>query len=516
MTVSVTPKTRTLTNGTANDATPVEASFVELYNNDSTLATEINGLESGSIAFTKVKTDTVVDSSGNGLAANNTILQNGYANLASVRGTISAVDTTNDVLTTSSAHGLAAGDAVKIRTIQGGSLPGGISATAVYYASAPTTTTLALYDNATNAVAAGSTGKVDITSAGSGTIQLIGAPTSLTDGMVWFDAKGVQVRVNGATRAVNAYPANVHGSAAPVYATSSTMTVASIAERDSMDAINIQKTSSTTVDIATTGLNGLAQSANLSGTVSVTSGSTTVTFSASQAGVLQVGDVVTTAGGQSRRLASGSGTSWVSESNFSSTETTVTVKRGGRATNTWYYLYAITDNVTPGLILSTRNVAGGDTLADLPTGYTLSRQIPFATRLNGSSNIIPFMVGDGWPVRPRIHWQVVFSNIQAPTAGTTNIVAGGTAGSFGAGIISAASFVPAISDWAFFQMANTSSGNTSGIEGLVAGTTFYTSGTGSMIAPLDTDSAQSVSYARIAGSGGVYVDVESFVVTKVP
>ncbi len=44
MTISVTPKSRSFTNGTPNDAAPVDASFVELYNNDSVIATAVNGI----------------------------------------------------------------------------------------------------------------------------------------------------------------------------------------------------------------------------------------------------------------------------------------------------------------------------------------------------------------------------------------------------------------------------------------------------------------------------------------
>jgi hypothetical protein len=44
MTVSVTAKSRTISNGTANDGSVVEAEMVELYNNDATLATAINAL----------------------------------------------------------------------------------------------------------------------------------------------------------------------------------------------------------------------------------------------------------------------------------------------------------------------------------------------------------------------------------------------------------------------------------------------------------------------------------------
>jgi hypothetical protein len=43
--VIVTSKTRTLVNGTANDASPVESNFTELYNNDATLASAVTALE---------------------------------------------------------------------------------------------------------------------------------------------------------------------------------------------------------------------------------------------------------------------------------------------------------------------------------------------------------------------------------------------------------------------------------------------------------------------------------------
>ena len=42
MTISVTAKSRTISNGDSGDAVPVEANFTDLYNNDSTLATAHN------------------------------------------------------------------------------------------------------------------------------------------------------------------------------------------------------------------------------------------------------------------------------------------------------------------------------------------------------------------------------------------------------------------------------------------------------------------------------------------
>lgn len=220
-----------------------------------------------------------------------------------------------------------------------------------------------------------------------------------------YDGTNFQV-VNASLITPLVLPTGYRDGAQPVWVNTTTFSVANINNRDSADTTNIIKTSSTTVDVTTTGLNGIAQSANLTGTVSVTSGSATVTFSSSQAGVLQAGDVITTAGGQSRRLISGSGTSWTAESTFGSTETTVTVKRGGRAKNTFYNLYAMTNGTTPGLILSTRNMAGGDTLVDLPSGYNNYRQLSFFILLDPSTNIFPFWVGPGWPIKPYIDYMV--------------------------------------------------------------------------------------------------------------
>ena len=42
--ITVLAKTRNFTNGTANDAGPVDASYVDLYNNDASLATGLNDI----------------------------------------------------------------------------------------------------------------------------------------------------------------------------------------------------------------------------------------------------------------------------------------------------------------------------------------------------------------------------------------------------------------------------------------------------------------------------------------
>jgi len=66
MTISVTAKSRTISNGDSGDAVPVEANFTDLYNNDSTLATAHN------LVLATTSTNSAVD----GLYL---ILRNSYA-----------------------------------------------------------------------------------------------------------------------------------------------------------------------------------------------------------------------------------------------------------------------------------------------------------------------------------------------------------------------------------------------------------------------------------------------------
>lgn len=56
MTISVTSKSRTISNGDSGDATPVEQNFVDLYANDATLVSEINNIAESAYTFTGVKT----------------------------------------------------------------------------------------------------------------------------------------------------------------------------------------------------------------------------------------------------------------------------------------------------------------------------------------------------------------------------------------------------------------------------------------------------------------------------
>lgn len=80
------------------------------------------------------------------------------------------VNTSTELLTTSSAALFVTGDDVKVSS--DGTLPGGLSNSTVYYINKQSATTFFLYNSLANAIAGGATGKIDITSTGSGTHTL--------------------------------------------------------------------------------------------------------------------------------------------------------------------------------------------------------------------------------------------------------------------------------------------------------------------------------------------------------
>ncbi len=368
MTVSVTAKSRTLTNGTANDATSPEASFVELYNNDSTLATALNLIL--------------------GTTATNSAVDGLFLTLRST------------------------------------------------YASAPGST-----DHAGLIIERGSSTNVSLR--WNETTDKFQVTENGTD---YYDI------VNSGSTDL-AYPLRYHGSAKPVYASTTTFTVANIAERNSANDGNIVKSTSTTVDIATTGINGVTLgSANLTGTITITTNTTVSGTSTTFTTDFQVGDAIRSNGGQVRRITNiGDNTTMTVDSAWSSGETTVAYKRGGRAPNTWYHLYAITDGTTPGLILSTRNVAGSDTLVDLPSGYTKSRQLPYSVVLNTSSVMIPHRVTAGWPHCPTILYNVTITSGTTDSSLTTVVLH--TGGATSATDVNCSGFIPKTSKEGIFYLS---------------------------------------------------------------
>jgi hypothetical protein len=173
-----------------------------------------------------------------------------------------------------------------------------------------------------------------------------------------------------------------------------------------------------------TGLNGISISPNLSGTVTVTAGSNTVTGqSTTFATQFIVGDVIRTASGQAMRIVSvHNNTSLTVEGNWVSTENNVTFRRGGRAPNTWYQLYAIGNTNAGNFILSTRNIAANEALLDLPSGYNRQRQLAFSSRTDANGNLLPFIVANGWPINPTILYGLESYNILSGSSTTFTVV----------------------------------------------------------------------------------------------
>lgn len=215
---------------------------------------------------------------------------------------------------------------------------------------------------------------------------------------------------------------------------------------------------------------------NLSGTVSCTGGTAAVTGSSTTFNTdFCIGDIINFAGGQSGVVASiTSNTALTLQSNLTTTvsgvnytgqgpqsysiaaiasNTSLTLSQAARrtatnTTHTWggwapvtfYYLYAIIQNTLSGagFILTTNNAAGGQSLVNLPTGYTYYRQMAFALLTDAYGNIQPFAVETGWPSRPLIRY------INATYgAAPFNLLTSGTASTFTA--VSTASIQPPIS-----------------------------------------------------------------------
>jgi hypothetical protein len=125
-------------------------------------------------------------------------LRLGAADAAGSSIAISSVDTTAETLTLASAHGLTSGAAVQFITT--GSLPGGIVVNTTYYARVIDTTTIEIYETFGNATAAsGTTGRVNLTSAGSSSSCQRAAPFQQlsVQGFTGTDIPGQPLIING-------------------------------------------------------------------------------------------------------------------------------------------------------------------------------------------------------------------------------------------------------------------------------------------------------------------------------
>lgn len=191
-------------------------------------------------------------------------------------------------------------------------------------------------------------------------------------------------------------------SAVPHYLSESSISMAFFNVRNSLNTQTIQKKTNTALDLSVSGLNGTAQSDVLEGTVG-TGGSSSTTVEGVGTFFLRdfiVGDTLWTTSGSRRITAIASNTSLTLQAALTLSNGT-SYRRGGSAINTWYYLYAISDENTTGLFATTRNLANQETVTDLPFTPTLSLSGTVSTTQgsadvtgSGTSFLTDFQVGD--------------------------------------------------------------------------------------------------------------------------
>jgi hypothetical protein len=518
-----------IANGNLINADDLNAEFDQLVSESNSQDQRVTALESGAVTVTGVKTfntpprmNQVDEASAQaGVRIDGVLCRDGVVNSKPILATIANVDSATDQITTSSAHGLTTGNTVGLAVgSAGGELPGGLSESVFYYARVVSPSIITLHPSENDAMNGANT--VNITSAGSGTFNLICDPATPRPGDIWVSQKGelkYQSLTNTYTildtqgRRMNRYE---NYTAAPVYTSPTTFTVANIACRDWADNYNIVNDLPVTVNVSSPSLNGTFQT-NAAGTVSVANGSSIVSVSGGNGGFM-VGDVIVTLGGQARRVTAvdGSGNPTQVHANWTATETNVPFKYGGRCGNTWYYAYATITSGNVGIYLSTRNFAEGQPI-DFPTsGF---RQLPFAIRLDSSGNIIPFYVEAGWPRRPKILYQVFYAPMLTPS-GATNVLYSGASTTY-TDLTAVPNFVPRISRQAVVLMKMYASAvatgyirqkGTTGPDVFVIGVS-PNSQLASQVWTVPTNANQMIEYRVSIGSADI--DVMGYIVTEV-
>jgi len=458
--LSVTAKSRTFTNGTANDATAVDASFVDTYGNDQTISSYINNMQSGSLAndftITMSGLDFNFHASASGTPSSNVLLN-------VLRGT------------------------------------------------SPTTS---IRWNETN-------GYWDFTNNGTNFYPIAPLvvstdPTGPSEGTIWYNTSTHSLKFYNGTvnQSVFSYPTNYHGSSAPVWSSSSSLAAMNVAERDSTDTYNINGTSLTPVFEGGSPLPGTIGTGGSSSTTITGSGTSFETD-------FQVGDVIHTVYNGTQRITAIASNTSLTVANAMTIANGTTYYYGfGPAPSTWYNMYAMLSSGSASVILSTRNIAGGDNFPATSLGFTPTayRQLPFAILTDSNGNIIPFTVANGWPYRPKIMWNVPASYLtgSGPQGPGTTTVATTTSPSFVT--TNASAYVPPISticDLHYTSVGSYLEFRTTGTSNIIGAGFSNTSFTG-YLPDFTLNSSQQFDLAGNNESSGVYIDVMGFVVTEVP
>jgi len=295
----------------------------------------------------------------------------------------------------------------------------------------------------------------------------------------------------------------------PVYASTTAYTFYSTQARDSTDTVSLYNNSTTnvTTSVAT---NGILQSANLAGTVTVNSGSASVTGSGTSFTTsFVVGDVIYVNGAsQGRRISViTSNTAMTVESNFSASSSGSTYKRGGLAPNTHYYVYLVSvSGGSSDYALSTRSVANENTLVDLGS-YVYYRQLPHVLTTDTSSVLLQAV----WSNKT-CYYVIDFIDSGSPIY--QNVIYNGIPGTSYISV-SASVFAPKTSNYCLLfkngqqQNIRPSGSSINGVR--------WAGGAGSSVAPVTAFLSSTQTYEMSSTSAGVTIvnSVYSYTVTKV-
>lgn len=199
-------------------------------------------------------------------------------------------------------------------------------------------------------------------------------------------------------------PKNYENSAMPLWASNSTVVINQIACRSFDNQDDLIKDSPSILNTALTGAGGLLQSVDLAGTAAC-SGTTITGVGTNFTSSFIVGDVIFwPSTNEGRRITTiASDTSMSVETPL--TQAAATYRRGGLAIRTPYLIYAVKSDVgVVSIAGSTRNIAAGDTMVDLPAGnwkYQLigrfrgSQQAGWFITTDSNKNILPFSIVEG-------------------------------------------------------------------------------------------------------------------------
>jgi len=387
-------------------------------------------------------------------------------------------------------------------------------------------------------------GAWSLNASGSLNIGLASDPGSPANGMIWENTttnifkvylNSLTLPLYNATPTSNLTPGIIlpfrwRGSAPPVYASASTFTMAVIQDKDSTGVFDLLNNSTSTLSMATLGaVNGIAQSANLTGTIAYNNGSPTVTGTSTTFSTDYVaGDVMYD---QTNSVVVGvvltvtNNTSITLNANFVGTSKSgANHRRGAKAGNVFYSVYTIGGSgQTAGLLVSVRNVANGATLVDLPTNYTYYRQQPFFIRTDASGNFLPWIVGPGWPWRPQIKYDLAKTRetaLNTFTTGTLNVLSGtGTANKTTWTTLGLSAYVPPSSRLVYLvygssnmttDVRETGTTNVSPLGSATASSDYS-----AIHGPFKCNGSQQIDYATLNNGTAINIDVDGYVVTEV-